>query len=153
MTGIWHGTGWNYLLWGVINCFFVLLERVIQNKPFYQKIPNFIKYSVTMLIVMLFWQFFRFQSVSDVINLIGIVLGLVRFERIAYTWEFYFDMRMIILMIIAVLGATVLGSLKLQNMYQRAIFLLQEIILIGLFIISILFMVNSTYQPFIYFQY
>ena len=158
LTGIWHGAGWNYFLWGFINCFFVLLERVIQNKSFYVKTPNIIKYSFTMLIVLLFWQFFRFQNVSDVIHIIGIALGAIRFDKIFYTWQYYFDMRIFALAIIGILGATVLGSPKIHKVYQKFVsksvgFLLQEIVLIGLFIISILFMVNSTYSPFIYFQY
>lgn len=158
LTGVWHGAGWNYILWGFINCFFVLLERVIQNKSFYIKTPSAVKYGVTMFIVMLFWQFFRFQNVSDVTNVFGIALGVISFDRIFYTWEYYFDMKMVTLSIIGILGATILGNSKIHETYQKFIsknvgFFLQEVVLIGLFVISILFIVNLTYSPFIYFQY
>ena len=66
LTGIWHGAGWNYVLWGLVNGALVVLERVIQEKRFYQRTPNCVKWFATMVIVMIFWQFFRFSNVSDV---------------------------------------------------------------------------------------
>ena len=101
---------------------------------------------------------FRFQNVSDVTNVFGIALGVISFDRIFYTWEYYFDMKMVTLSIIGILGATILGNSQIHETYQKFIsknvgFFLQEVVLIGLFVISILFIVNLTYSPFIYFQY
>ena len=114
LTGIWHDAGWNYLLWGFINGAMVILERVIQNKPFYKKTPNFIKYAFTMMIVMLFWQLFRFQSLKDTVNLLGTIIGINRPENIYYTWQYYFNAQMITFIIIGILGTTVLGSALLK---------------------------------------
>lgn len=158
LTGIWHGAGWNYLLWGFINGAMVILERVIQNKPFYKKTPNFIKYAFTMLIVMLFWQLFRFQSLKDTVNLLGTIIGINRPENIYYTWQYYFDAQMITFIIIGILGATVLGSPRLKAFYgkfsaTKGGLIVQQTVLLLLFVLAVLFMINSTYSPFIYFQY
>lgn len=158
LTGIWHGTGWNYILWGLINGTLVVLERILKDKPRFQKIPGFIKYAFTMLIVMIFWQFFRFQNLSEILNMWGIILGVVRFDRINYTWRYYFDAQTVVFAVIGILGATLLGSQKLRTSYQKLTatsvgYLLQEVVLAVLFVISIIFMVSSGYSPFIYFQY
>ena len=63
-----------------------------------------------------------------------------------------------VLMIVAILGATAFGLPKVQRAYQQAIqrpygYAIRQIVIIALFIVSVLFMVNSTYSPFIYFQY
>lgn len=158
LTGIWHGAGWNYILWGAINAAIVVAERIAGEKKFYQRIPDFIKYIITMLIVMMFWQLFRFTSISEVGRLLGIILGTVKFEKVYYTWKHYYDMRIIIFSLIGVLGATVVGNKKVLNVYKNIPktsigFIVQEIILIILFVVAFLFMINSTYSPFIYFQY
>lgn len=158
LTGIWHGAGWNYLLWGFINGAMVILERIIQNKSFYKKTPNFIKYALTMLIVMLFWQLFRFQDLKAPFQLLGTIIGINKPENVFFNWRHYFDAQMLTFIIIGILGATALGSPRLKNLYGRFAatkggLIIQQTALLLLLALAILFMVNSTYSPFIYFQY
>ena len=155
---MWHGAGWTYLIWGAINGICVIVERIISDKMFYTKIPLFVKYIFTMLIVLIFWQLFRYQNVGDAVSVISTAAGINRFTNIPYTWQYYFDAKTITLVIIGVVGATVFGSSRLGAVYNRIAFtkvgyLLQELVLLSVFILAVLFMVNSTYSPFIYFQY
>lgn len=158
LTGIWHGAGLNYLLWGVLNGAIVLVERILQDTKLYKKIPSFIKYGFTMFAVLMLWQLFRFQKLSDLSAFFGIMNGTVTFDSIYYSWQHFFDARMITFVIIGVLGATVLGSKHCKKVYDKVVatkvgFAVQEVLLLVLFVIAILFIVNSTYSPFIYFQY
>lgn len=111
-----------------------------------------------MLIVMMFWELFRFQSIAELKHWLGIMLGVVRYENYAYTAWHFFDARMIFLMILAILGATVFSLDRIQKFSMRFCgtkvgFAIREVGVLFLFILAILFMVNSTYSPFIYFQY
>ena len=158
LTGIWHGAGLNYLLWGVLNGAIVLVERILQDTKLYKKTPSFIKYGFTMFAVLMLWQLFRFQKLSDLSAFFGIMNGTVTFDSIYYSWQHFFDARMITFVIIGVLGATVLGSKHCKKVYDKVVatkvgFAVQEVLLLVLFVIAILFIVNSTYSPFIYFQY
>ncbi len=158
LTGIWHGAGWNYILWGAINGAIVLAERIWSEKEFYKKIPSCFKYIATMLVVMLFWQLFKYQTVGEVGEVISIALGIKKFQMIPYTWQYFFDKQLIVFTIVGILGATVLGCPKVLAFYKRLTstktgYLLQEIFLVAVFMWAILFMVNSTYSPFIYFQF
>lgn len=158
LTGIWHGAGWNYIIWGCINGAFAVTERIIQNKKFYVKTPLVIKYAVTMTVVMLFWQLFRYQSLGDVLSVFNALFGNVSAGDIAYTWQYYFDAQIILFAAIGILGATLFGSPKVLALHNKLSltktgYLIQELILLLVFILAVLFMVNSTYSPFIYFQY
>ena len=158
LTGIWHGASWNYILWGGINAAFVLTERVAQDRPLYQKIPKGVKWAFTMLVAMLFWQLFRFPTLGECAHWFRLMLGQVEFDRIEATWQFLFDRRIVFLTVSGILGATVLGSPRLQETYRRwsATALgygLQELVLLALLAASVVAMINSTYSPFIYFQY
>ncbi|MGM9614142.1 MAG: MBOAT family O-acyltransferase [Oscillospiraceae bacterium] len=158
LTGIWHGAGWNYILWGCINGAFVLLERVCRDKPRYQKTPGWIKWASTMTITFFCWELLRFSDLSEAVHWVGIMFGAVRFDKIGYTWRYYFSNQIVFLTIVGILGSTLLGSERIQGWYRKfsstaAGYLIQELVLLMLFALAILFMVNSTYSPFIYFQY
>lgn len=158
LTGIWHGAGWNYIIWGMINGVFAVIERVVQKKKYYAKIPSAVKYIFTMLVVMLFWQLFRYEKLEDISTLFGIIFGNITFESIAFTWKYYFDLQIIVFVIIGTAGSTLFGSPKLIALKDKlaatkAGYLVQELLLLAVFAAAILFMVNSTYSPFIYFQY
>ncbi len=158
LTGIWHGAGLNYLLWGAVNAFFMIVERCVRDKRIYKKTPKAVKYICTMSIIIGFWQLFRFEALGNALQVFKIIFGIIKYSNISYSWQYFYDAQMITLVIIAILGATVLGNKKIKSVYSKIVetkvgYIIQEILLIALFILAILFMVNSVYSPFIYFQY
>lgn len=158
LTGIWHGAGWSYLLWGGINGLFVILERLVADKKAYQKTPNVVKWFFTMTITFIAWQLFRFPDMEDLKLCFGSLFAQYPLTELPYTWKYYFDARIIFLMIVGTLGSTLFGWEKLKIWCKKATssgigFLIQELVIFVLFIVAILCMVNSTYSPFIYFQY
>ena len=111
-----------------------------------------------MAVVMGFWQLFRFQTIRDALRVGAIAVGYLKFDAIPYTWQYYYTAPIIVFAIIGILGATVLGSPKIKSVYCRFAatkvgFAVSQAVLLGVFILAIMFMINSTYSPFIYFQY
>ena len=158
LTGIWHGAGWSYVLWGGINGVCVLCERIVWDKPFYQKIPKLFKWCATSLVTMFCWELFRFETIGKLCDWLRMMVGVFSFERMLFTWEYFFTCRIIFLTVVAMLGATILGAASIQDVWKRFVatkwgFAVQEVGVLALFAISILCMVNTTYKPFIYFQY
>lgn len=158
LTGIWHGAGWTYMLWGIINGLCNILEKLLKENKVYKKTPILLKWFVTMIITFFCWELFRFESFSSCLNWFKVMFGITNFTNIPYTWQYYFDKQIVSLMIIAIFGATIWGLPSIQNAYQKVIktklgYLFNELIIIVLFVIAMMFMVNSNYSPFIYFQY
>lgn len=158
LTGIWHGAGWTYMLWGAINGACNIAERFLKEKKFYQKTPQGIKWIFTTLITYFAWEIFRFADFSSCKNWFKILFGMTHFASVPYTWQYYFDGQIITLMVLGILGATVWGLPKVQEVYQKGCktkvgYVANEIVLVGLFLLSIIFMINSGYSPFLYFQY
>jgi len=158
VTGIWHGAGWGYVSWGIMHGICVVIERVIKDRSVYLKTPKIFKWAITMFIVMMGWLIFWLNNLETVISYIKIMFGVVSFRVVNFTYEYYFTSKIICTAVIAILGATVLSSFKLKKMYEKVsksplVVVAQEVILMGLMLMSILYMVNSTYSPFIYFQY
>lgn len=158
LTGIWHGAGWNYILWGCLNAVVVVAERLARDQRWYARIPDGLKWAATMLFTLFCWELYRYNSVAETARWIGVMFGLVRFDRIFYTWQYYFDAQILFLAAVGVLGATVLGDDRLRVWYGKLSgtalgYAAQQLVLLALFVLAVLFMVNSTYSPFIYFQY
>ncbi|MDM8212007.1 MBOAT family O-acyltransferase [Mediterraneibacter glycyrrhizinilyticus] len=158
LTGIWHGSGWGYLCWGILHGVCMIIERCVRNNKVYLKIPRFIKWIVTMFIVMMGWQVFRLGDLSQCIEFGKIMLGVTKFDAINFTYQYYFTAKIIFLVIIGIIGAVFLSSDKIKMFYHKFAvrkwgFVIQEVLLLILFVLCILFIVNSTYSPFIYFQY
>ena len=73
VSGIWHGAGWNFVVWGLIHGLYQCIGRV--SKPFWEKIkvPNTIKIFITFCLVTFAWIFFRTNSLEQA----GIVIGKI----------------------------------------------------------------------------
>ncbi len=158
MTGIWHGAGWNYILWGMLHGAMMLLERCIQTKKLYQKTPKIIKWLFTMFIVCIGWQAFRINGITDLMNYYGIMFGIVPATSVFFTCEYYLKKKTVILLLTGIMGASVLRCSVIKEKYKEFSkrkygVVVQEVILFLLMGVSILCMINSTYSPFIYFQY
>lgn len=161
LTGIWHGAAWNYILWGVINGVCVLVERCIREKRFYQKIPAICKWGVTMAIVFFSWQVFYFSDFSRLEVFLKSLFGLSAANvasAVEYTYQHYLTIKLIFLSVVAVLGATTFcmpWAEKVKTFFARTKtgLFIKETGLIVLMIVSVIFMINSSYSPFLYFQY
>ncbi len=61
VTGLWHGTGWTFVAWAMLNFFVILIEK---NTPV-NKLPSWLRHVYTLIVVLLGWVLFRSASVSE----------------------------------------------------------------------------------------
>ena len=158
LTGFWHGAGWTYMLWGALNGICNIIEKLISDKAWYKKTPGFVKWVCTIGVTFFSWELFRFTDFTSCVKYLITMFGMIEFSNIPYTWQYYFDVRLVVLAVIGIIGSTLFGLPKIQKTYQDIIqkpfgYIINQIVTVVLFAISILFMINSTYSPFIYFQY
>ncbi len=64
ISGLWHGAGFNFLIWGFAHALFIVLEKISKNFYFF-KTYKFIKILYSYLIVSFLWIFFRIENYSD----------------------------------------------------------------------------------------
>ena len=59
LTGLWHGAGWNFVLWGLYFAVLLVLEkRYLLNNPRWERIPAALRQTFTFLLVMGGWALF-----------------------------------------------------------------------------------------------
>ncbi len=154
-TGLWHGAAWNFIVWGLWHGLFLIIERTIKNsKRFNIKIPSLIKWIYTMLVVIIGWVLFRSPDLDYAINYLKIMFGLTQPYSIGYSVLFYLTPMTITMLAIA--GISSLPVIRYMENKFKSIslqYIIQNVLTIILFLISILFIATSTYNPFIYFRF
>lgn len=153
-TGVWHGANWTFVIWGLWHGLFILIERFIGSKNWYSKIPNTVKYIVTMLIVILGWVLFRADNLEQAIGFIKTMFGFNNVGNLTFEYSYFINKKFIFWIIMAIVSSLPFASNKLKKYIGNKYFeILTTIGISILFIVSIIFIVNSTYSPFIYFQF
>ncbi len=160
-TGIWHGAAWGFLIWGLWHGLFQIIERIIGNKAPGFKLPKVFGWMYTMLVVVLGWVLFKLEELEPALSYIGAMFGLDGESFVGFSLRFYLDNRMIFIMAAAILAAIPWREVLPENIRGRmagfsvtgAGILTKRILLIILLLVSLMFVVNSTYNPFIYFRF
>ena len=69
LSGLWHGANWTIFCWGALHGGFLILERFI-GKPM-ARTPPFFQWSITMLVVLIGWVFFRAEELTHAVECLG----------------------------------------------------------------------------------
>lgn len=78
-SGIWHGAGWNFIIWGGLHGTSILIHRLW--KKIGLRMPKIVGWGITMFLINIFWIFFRATSVDRAIKVIKGMLDLKSFEK------------------------------------------------------------------------
>ena len=67
-SGIWHGAGWNFVIWGMLHGICILIHRIWKNTG--KKLPKLIGWFVTINLVNIFWIFFRAENLQSAVKVL-----------------------------------------------------------------------------------
>ncbi len=158
LTGFWHGAEWNFVLWGLYYFIFLVLEKFVLNK-FLDKLPNFLRHVYAIVVIYFGWIIFRCDSMELLKHyfnaLFSFNFSAMSFNEILIYLESYY-----VYFILAIIFSTpVYYKLveKISSVKNKKLKLILDIIhylgLIVIFIITIMFLAYSSYNPFIYFRF
>lgn len=162
-TGFWHGAAWGYLLWGLWHGLFMLIERALKKKGIMAKIPAPVGWLYTMLVVVLGWVLFKCEELETALPYLGVMFHTQSFKYIAFDLGYYLDNKVIFFLIIAIIAAIPWAQImprhvaayiaKFTTAEEDGWCITRRIFLAVLLLLSLIFIVNSSYNPFIYFRF
>lgn len=162
LTGIWHGASWHFLVWGVWNGLFILIERFLRNKRTEntQKetlIKTICSKIYALSVIHLGWILFRAPDTKSALQFVSVMLGIQKSNQVGYTVFWYLDKWTIFIMFFAVFFSSSIPTRICKylkgHVKEHILTPVKYIALLLLFYISILRIVSGTYNPFIYFQF
>lgn len=65
ISGLWHGAGWHYVLWGALHGAALACERMILPREPANRPARCLRTGLTFVFVCLAWTFFRAESIGD----------------------------------------------------------------------------------------
>lgn len=68
VSGLWHGAGWQFIIWGGLHGLALCFERVTEKRL--KRIPNIVHHITVLFFLLITWVFFRAETVTDAIAVI-----------------------------------------------------------------------------------
>ncbi|MDU8964988.1 MBOAT family O-acyltransferase [Clostridium tertium] len=142
LTGFWHGAEYTFILWGLYFFTLIYIEKIFLGETLKRHVIFSHLYTIFFLIIG--WCIFAITDIST----LGIYINKM------FTWDFksdwiYYIRNYFIVIILCIISSTPL-VLKIYNKMNKVI---KSIIIVLLFMLSIAYLVDSSYNPFLYFRF
>ena len=151
LTGLWHGAGWNYILWGLYYFVLLVLEKFVLRGVL-ERLPTIMQHLYTLFFVVVGWVIFA----CDDMGLLGSYLkalfgiGVPAGNALAlYEW----DMQAPFLVILLIAATTIparIGKQLTREDQRSPLLMVYTVVLLAL---SLAFLVSGSYNPFLYFRF
>lgn len=151
VTGLWHGASWNFIVWGLFHGVFLMVERLGFEKVL-NRLPALVGHLYTLVVVMTGWVFFRNENLNDCLIILQKMFLLSSDTTGIYTLSYFMHLKTwITLGVGIVLAFPVHKILCPEFQFRKSLF--YDLIYLSLFILSLLFLSASSYNPFIYYRF
>lgn len=154
LTGFWHGASWNFIIWGLYFGILLTLEKLFLSKLLEK--TKIIKYIYTTIIVIISFLIFSTETIPAIINNLKSMFFLnnIPFTSLETT---YYLRSYLVLLIISIIGATPLCKniiIKLKETKLKVLIdILEPIYIIVLLTLSTAFLIDASFNPFLYFRF
>ena len=156
LTGIWHGAAYNFILWGLFIGVFLVIEKLWLSK-YISKLPKFLRNIYVLFIIMISFIMFNAGSINEAFFNIKGLFGLNK-EVFINNYTIYYLKSYLIVLIIAIFGATplfknIIEKLKKSKCLNKIVNVLEPIFLVILLLLVTAYLIDSSYNPFLYFRF
>ena len=154
LTGFWHGAAWNFMLWGLYYGLLLLAEKLFLA-PKLEKLPAKAQQAYCFILVLFGWVLFFSPTLKDAFVYIGNMFGIGGSGFIDSTGLYYLAQNLILLVICALCSTPWLWKKFRRFTLQKGKYpsVAAAVIYTAIFIFSIAYLVNATYNPFLYFRF
>ena len=156
LTGLWHGANWTFVVWGLFYGVLLTLDLLFLRRVT-ERLPGALNWLVTMALVVISWVIFYYPSLGQAMTHIGAMFGLgasgmmdAASLRVIKTYSLFPVIAFIASLPVAPLFGRAAPALALTGRRLEAA---RVIWLSACLVLSVLFLVGQSYNPFIYFQF
>ena len=156
LTGLWHGAEWNFLFWGLYYGVLLILEKHVWG-ALMDRLPGVIQHIYTFVLVMVGWVFFFSPDLGSALDYIGMMFGMGA-SALADRQAVFLLTTHWLLFLLCILGSSSIGWTILRAFMEsykkgRTQRIMSCVIYMGIFLVSVAFLVTETFNPFLYFRF
>lgn len=156
LTGLWHGAGFNFVLWGLYYGVLLLIEKAFMLKV-WNKLPRGFGMAVTFVLAVIGWTIFAITDMGELLEYLKVMFfgGMLINSDAVY----YFTENIVLLVILIVC------SLDWKKPFRwvfrvsegqdenTALIIFRCVVMVVLLALSIVFLTSGKYNPFLYFRF
>jgi alginate O-acetyltransferase complex protein AlgI len=148
-TGFWHGASWNFILWGLYFAAWLVLEKYVLRQAL-KKTPGWIKHLYTLAVVFVGWGIFAMEDLAVCGGYFSVCFGGGRLWSAA---DGYILRSYGLTFLILILASTTLGQRLWRQLPRQAERVLTPVLMgLGL-VLCTAYLVDGSYNPFLYFRF
>lgn len=155
ITGLWHGASWNFVFWGLYFACFLVIEKIFLLS--FLKKHKLLGLFYTNILVVISFVIFNQTTVSGIYKFLTSMFGLQRLpfsnlETIYYLKNYF------IVFIVSILCSTPIIRYFIQKSNQNKMIhkifeIVEPIIYISLLLLCTSYIIDESYNPFLYFRF
>ena len=156
LTGLWHGDSWNFILWGLYFAILLIIENLfLQN--ILSKLPALIQHIYAKFFIIISFVIFNNENIKD---LWSSLYNMFNFRGLDLYNDFstYYLKSYTVLLIVSVIGATPILKNIIQKINknvtgQKVISTINPILNIVLLVVVTAYLIDGSFNPFLYFRF
>ncbi len=154
-TGFWHGAAWTFIFWGLYFAVLLIIEKSFLLK--YLNKTRVLKHIYVLFFVIVSFVIFDSVSLVEAFNTVGAMLGAGDIPAISQEAIFYLKSFSVILVIAAV-GSTplpkkIVTAIGSSSVGEKVMAVGETVVLIGLLALCTAFLIDGSFNPFLYFRF
>ena len=156
LTGLWHGAAWNFVLWGLYFAVFLFVEKLWLHK-YLEKLPAAVGHVYLLAVTVFSFVIFNGAGLQGVMTDLGGMLGLAGGGLVSEQTLYYLS-GYAVLLIAAFVGATPVVKIAVERFGKSKVGtavmpVVQPIVLLLLLAVCTAYLVDGSFNPFLYFRF
>ena len=155
LTGFWHGAAWTFIVWGLYFAIFLILEKLLYLK--YLEKSKILSRVYLLVVVGISFVIFNATDIKEAISYIGGMFGAGGVPLVS-TEFFYYLKSFGVTLCIGLIGCTPIVKKAVEKIKEKAlggkiIAVIEPVALIALLIVMTAYLVDGSFNPFLYFRF
>ncbi len=155
LTGFWHGADWPFIVWGIYFAVLLMIEKFFLLR--HLKKRKVLNHIYVLLLVLFSFVIFNAADMKEAVQYLGGLFGIGGYSLVSDSFFWYLREYAVVL-VVGIVGATPFirnACVKLQENEKtvRVMNVLEPIVLVVLLALVTAYLVDGSYNPFLYFRF
>ena len=151
ITGLWHGASWNFVFWGLYYGILLMIEKLFLHK-WLKKMHPLLLHIYTLILVVCGWMLFAIEDSGRLFDYFGAMTGFAGIPLIS-SQVLYYIKNYFTLFIVSICASMPVGKFIYNKLNDNIKNIIAPIGIACILIICTAYLVDSTYNPFLYFRF
>ncbi|MEF2914211.1 MAG: MBOAT family O-acyltransferase [Succinivibrio sp.] len=150
LCGLWHGANMTFVIWGLYNGLFLILERVFL-KDVLAKLPKVLTHSYALIVVLVGWVIFRADNIEHALEYLKVMFTVSNLDNVSLVEGKIVNYAALILGFLVAFSS--LPSFSSSDAYEQKTHIKAYIVHAILVFFSVIILFFNAQNPFIYFNF